>query len=277
MGQYSPLVTNHGRQCFCESLERQKRLLVCGDGSVVVWGHAENGGDAAAVQHRLKNVEKIQSTTEAYAAILADGSVVTWGQDDTGGDSRDVQHQLKNVQCIQASSGAFAAILADRSVVNWGSPVDGGDSSAVQQQLINVREIQASFSAFAAIRFDGSVVTWGHARSGGRSVHVQDELMDVRGCLSTEHGFIAMCDSSIVSWGDRGSSNEKLEARKKVKQIQASEHAVAATLEDGSVQVWPADTIEDKADQLQNVQHIQAAVARGFAAILADGTGRLGP
>ena len=57
-----------------------------------------------------------------------------------------------------------------------------------------------------------------------------------------------------------------------MKQIQASEHAVAAILEDGSVQVWPADAIEDKADQLQNVQHIQAAVARGFAAILADGT-----
>ena len=136
--------------------------------------------------------------------------------------------------------------------------------------LLNVREIQASFSAFAAIRFDGSVVTWGHARSGGRSAHVQDHLTEVRSCLSTEHGFLAMCDSSIVCWGDRG-SNEKLEARKKVKQIQASDDALAAILDDGSVQCWPSNVAAPH-DQLQNVQHIAACPGGGFAAILSDGT-----
>ena len=81
------------------------------------WGHAAYGGVSSAVQDQLKNVQQIQTSLRAFAAILADGSVVSWGNADYGGDSSAMQGQLKNVRKIQASEHAFAAILADGSVV----------------------------------------------------------------------------------------------------------------------------------------------------------------
>ena len=137
----------------CHSL----RWLCCD-----TWGDVHHGpGDSGAVQHQLKNVQQIQATNSAFAAILGDGSVVTWGDVRRGGDSRTVQHQLKNVQQIQACGFAFAAILGDGFVVTWGGGVlFGGNFLAVQDQLKNVQQIQATTSAFAAILGDGSVVTW---------------------------------------------------------------------------------------------------------------------
>ena len=73
------------------------------------------------MQHQLKNVQQIQATRRAFAAILGDGSVMTWGDTRELGDSSAVQHQLKNVQQIQAGYGASAAILSDGSVVTWGA------------------------------------------------------------------------------------------------------------------------------------------------------------
>ena len=71
------------------------------------------GGDSSEVQDQLRNVQQIQATGRAFAAILADGSVVTWGNDNEkdGGCSREVQDQLQNVEQIQATECAFAAIL----------------------------------------------------------------------------------------------------------------------------------------------------------------------
>ena len=117
------------------------------DGSVVTWGHADDGGDSSAVQDQLKGVLQIQATVAAFAAILEDGSVVTWGDADYGGDSSTVQDQLKGVQQIQATEEAFAAILADGSAVSWGDAGSSGDSSAVQDQLKGVRQIQATRGA----------------------------------------------------------------------------------------------------------------------------------
>ena len=107
-----------------------------------------------------ENVQQIQATGCAFAAILRDGSVVTWVAAETGGDSSAVRDQLQNVQQIQAARFAFAAILGDGSVVTWGHAGTGGDSSAVRDQLQNVQQIQATEEAFAAICGDGSVVTW---------------------------------------------------------------------------------------------------------------------
>ena len=75
------------------------------------WGHACSGVYSRAVRDQLKNVQQIQATLFAFAAILEDGSVVTWDDFDYGGEHVAVQDQLKNVQQIQASKQAFAAIL----------------------------------------------------------------------------------------------------------------------------------------------------------------------
>ena len=48
------------------------------DGSAVTWGDADYGGDSVAVQQELKEVQDIQATLAAFAAILSNGSVATW-------------------------------------------------------------------------------------------------------------------------------------------------------------------------------------------------------
>ena len=77
------------------------------------------GGDSSAVQRQLKNVQQIQATRGAFAAILGDGSVVTWGGVPSGGDSRAVQGELINVKQIQATDFACAAMLDCGSIVTW--------------------------------------------------------------------------------------------------------------------------------------------------------------
>ena len=59
---------------------------------------ADYGGDCSAVQDQLRDVQQIQASYGAFAAILGDGSVVTWGNADHGGDSGAVQNQLRDLQ-----------------------------------------------------------------------------------------------------------------------------------------------------------------------------------
>ena len=182
--------------------------------------------DSSAVPDKLKGVQQIQATEEAFAAILEDGSAITWGNANFGGDSSAVQDQLKGVQQIKATFyGAFAAILQDGSVVTWGHPDHGGDSSAVQDQLKGVQQIQATEEAFAAILQDGSVVTWGGADFGGDSSAVQDQLKGVQQIQATEEAFAAILqDGSVVTWGGAdfgGDSSAVQDQLKGVQQIQA--------------------------------------------------------
>ena len=53
---------------------------------MVTWGDADSGADSSAVQDQLRNVQQIQASGAAFAAIIGDGSVVTWGgaDDDAG-------------------------------------------------------------------------------------------------------------------------------------------------------------------------------------------------
>ena len=177
-------------------------LWCSGGNQVVAWGNPDFGGDCSAVKDQLRDVQQIQATHLAFAAILADGSVVSWGNAYYGGDCSAVQDQLRNVQQIQATSGAFAAILADGSVVSWGHPYYGDDCSAVQDQLRNVQQIQATSGAFAAILADGSVVSWGGPGFGGDCSAVQDQLRNVQQIQATHLAFAAiLADGSVVSWG----------------------------------------------------------------------------
>ena len=45
--------------------------VILGDGSVVTWGDAWDGGDSSAVQDKLKKVQHIQACHDAFAAFLA--------------------------------------------------------------------------------------------------------------------------------------------------------------------------------------------------------------
>ena len=252
-------------------------LWCCGGDRIVTWGRPQGGGDSTGVKDQLKNVEQIQGTEGAFAAILADRSVVTWGYPGIGGDSTGVQDKLKNVEQIQGTRGAFAAILADRSVVTWGNAEIGGDSSGVQDQLKNVEQIQGTRGAFAAILADRSVVTWGNASWGGDSTGVKDQLKNVEQIQGTDGAFAAiLADRSVVTWGHAslgGDSSGVQDQLKNVEQIQGIRGAFAAILADRSVVTWGTaswggDSTGVK-DQLKNVEQIQGTDG-AFAAILAD-------
>ena len=75
------------------------------------YGHRDDGGDSSGVQDQLRNVQQIQATQRAFAAILANISVVTWGNPECGGESSGVQDRIKNVQQVQATDRAFVASL----------------------------------------------------------------------------------------------------------------------------------------------------------------------
>ena len=68
-----------------------------GSDRVLAWGDPQIRGDSSVIQEQLRKVQQIQTTLEAFAAILTDGSVVTWGEQDAGGDSSAVRDQLRNV------------------------------------------------------------------------------------------------------------------------------------------------------------------------------------
>ena len=46
-------------------------------------------------EEQLRNVERVQATSSAFAALLEDGSVVTWGDPGFGGDSSAVRKMCK--------------------------------------------------------------------------------------------------------------------------------------------------------------------------------------
>eukprot|EP00439_Symbiodinium_sp_Y106_P019813 s1668_g2.t1 len=269
--------------------------VLFGDGSVVSCGDARDGGDSSAIQNQLRDVQQIQAsdhafaailgsvqqiqaTYGAFAAILGDGSVVTWGNAYAGGDSSTVQDQLRDVQQIQASMSAFAAILHDGFVVTWGDAFFGRDSSAIQNRLRDVQQIQASDHAFAAILGDGSVVTWGNAYAGGDSSAVQDQLRDVQQIQACTDAFAAILgDGSVVTWGNAdygGDSSTVQDQLRDVQQIQASSCAFAAILGDGSVVTWGSAGYGSDSnvlqDRLRDVQQIQASMG-AFAATFSGG------
>ena len=89
------MLTLHVSQVQLKATRRGKDSAVAT--FAALWGDAARGGDSSAVQEQLKNVQQIQASSGAFAAILGDGSVVTWGHADYGGDSSAVQDQLRNV------------------------------------------------------------------------------------------------------------------------------------------------------------------------------------
>ncbi|OLQ09557.1 putative E3 ubiquitin-protein ligase HERC1 [Symbiodinium microadriaticum] len=267
----------------------QAFAAICGDGSVVTWGNAGFGGDSNVVQdaltnvvqiqHELQNVEQIQATVSAFAAIRQDGSVVTWGDDEAGGDSSLVQAQLRTVQCIQATEAAFAAIKKDGSVVTWGLDDSGGDSSSVQAQLWKVKHIQACGVGFAAILENGTVVCWGAEDILGitptsQLVNVQSigSQVNVQSIQASQLAFAAILDNGqVVTWGDRGGSSSRVQHQlQNVKEIHATDHLFAALLENGSVVTWNYNSPKPL-PQLRNVLQIQAG-RHSFAALKSDGS-----
>ena len=256
-------------------------MCCTGGDRIVTWGAADLGGDSSEIQDQLRvgQIQDVQTTGSAFAAILRDGYVIlrdgyviTWGAENFGGDSSLVQDRLKSVQEIQAANRAFAAILANGSVVTWGDPWCGGDMSAVQDQLKNVKQIQATNFAFAAISQDGSVVTWGDLEGGGDSSDVQHQLKGVEQIQATNSAFAAiLTDGSVVTWGRQshgGDSSAVQDQLKSVKQVQATECAFAA-IRDLPTTSTSLSRARDSFSMAKRWQGRQACVGRPSVAMLA--------
>ena len=85
---------------------------------------------------------------------------------------------------------------------------------------------------------DSTIVTWGDAYHGGDSSAVRDQLKGVQQIQGTDHAFAAILeDGSVVTWGFEGLRRDTSvpDQLKGVQQIQGTDDAFAAILEDGSV------------------------------------------
>lgn len=169
--------------------------LFLSNGACVSWGESSSASDAQ-IAHLLKNVDQIQTTTRAFAAVLEDGKVITWGDPPYGGDITSVEalqrSQRSQVRKIQATDAAFAALTADATVVAWGDPKFGGDARKVQDELVDVQEIQSTSGAFAALLGNGTVVAWGAPDLGGNCSRVEHHLKSIRAIQSSSGAFAAI-------------------------------------------------------------------------------------
>ncbi|CAJ1441744.1 unnamed protein product [Effrenium voratum] len=237
----------------------------CAEANVVTWGFIRDA--------RRLDVQAIQCSDAAFAALSADGAVTTWGDPRCGGDSSAVQ-PLHRVRALQSSAGAFAALDLDGRAVAWGDPGSGGrgETSAA------VRCLAASRRAFAALRLDGAVEAWGDAEMGGDCQVVRDQLVNVCQIAATDGAFAAIrSDGTVVTWGhgEAGDCGEVQDRLQEVQSIQANCTAFAAIRQDGQVVTWGAKSdggIVDGAVQarLREVRAIQATLF-AFAALRADG------
>eukprot|EP00435_Cladocopium_sp_Y103_P022051 s1828_g5.t1 len=177
----------------------------------------------------LRDVTKIQASARAFAALRSDGHVVAWGDASCGGDTGPVARQLYDVLEIASSPRAFTALRADGVAIPWGDPSSGGDSDS---ELCGVKAIQATSRAFAAIKRDGSVVTWGHSSCGGDSSCVSHQLWGVREVQSSTRAFAALRrDGQVVAWGSRDFGGDAAAVQGmlyNVQVIQSSRNAFAA-------------------------------------------------
>ena len=80
------------------------------------------------------------------------------------------------------------------------------------------------------------MVVWGDPDCGGDSSEVQDQLVNVKQLQATGHAFAAiLADGSVVTWGhpDYGGDSSAVHRELRVQQIQATGGAFAAILADG--------------------------------------------
>ena len=121
------------------------------DGTVVTWGHPEQGGDSTAVRDQLREVKSLAASDKAFAALLASGGVVTWGDACDGGDCEMVRDELTGVTKIAGTCCAFAALLDNGRVVQWGDHF--ADTGSIRDELKCIQDICGlrTRAAFAAL------------------------------------------------------------------------------------------------------------------------------
>ena len=259
---------------------------LCTNGSVRVWGDADNGGlmPPAAMQAvaAAGGATQVLSTSYAMAAVLKGGSVVTWGDATNGGNSETVAADLVTVEKLYSNRNAFTAVKVDGTGLAWGKASWGGDMSRVKSFLTKVKAVYQRDNYFLAMRDEAeSLVEW-----GGSALNVEKKLTsvgysDIKKVAGSSSAFAVLLNSGTVSaWGlatkggDTSSVAAALTAGAPWTDIIGSDSGFAVTNANGAVVTWssPTSSIDYStvaASLTADVQFVRSN-GGGFAAVKKD-------
>ena len=219
------------------------------DGSLVVWGNGNYGGDATWLESELgglgstSRVSAVFSTRMAFAALRADGRVITWGKSSSeAGDSSSVSGELAGgISTMVASNTAFAALNSSGGLVTWGYHDSHGDIYLHDNPVTSgVSRIFANFSAFAALKTDGSVVSWGWGVDANTTIGAEELASGVTDIVGSPRGhqFAALkSDGSVITWGFQ-TKITTFGSGSNISKIFANKSAFVALKNDGTLVAW---------------------------------------
>ena len=94
---------------------------ICDDSTVVSWGSNKHGGDSSHLKDQLRDIQCIQTSARAFAALTSRGRVLSWGMQSEFQEvlipPEQGSHEITE---IQSNEHSFAAITKDGSVITWG-------------------------------------------------------------------------------------------------------------------------------------------------------------
>ena len=254
------------------------------DGSLVVWGAADNGASYAVLTNNVSvpsnnltsDVVDIVGNELAYAAIKSNGSVVIWGRIGYGGNNNTGVDLTNVVDVYPATSVySFAALKSNGSVVYWGNTTGGGTITSIPTGLSGVVLIYSNGGSFAALKTNGSIVTWGANTYGGDSSSISSSLISgVVAVYSMNSAYAALKNNgSLVIWGSAtyGGTSPGTSVNTDVIHVFPTAYSAVALKTDSSIVHWGNSSYTGTAPSLTNVVTLCANVY-AFAALKSDGT-----
>ena len=261
------------------------------DGSVVVWGNAQQGASYAVLTENVSvpsnsltsGVVDIVGNEIAYAAIKSDGSVVIWGRITYGGNNNTGVNLTDVIDVYPTSTvHSFAALKSNGSVVSWGNINGGGSTTtpvnAASSLTSGVVLIYSNGGSYAALKTNGSIVTWGSTTYGGSTtspVNVASSLTaDVVAVYSMNSAYAALkSNGSLVIWGSStyGGTSPGTSVNTGVIHVFTTAYSAVALKTDSSIVHWGNSDYTGTAPSLTNVVTLCANLY-AFAALKSDGT-----
>ena len=190
---------------------------------MVCWCRADHGGSSRLVQERLKNVQQIQASHGAFAAILRDGSVVTWGDANSGATA--VRCRISCEMCSR--SKRLVGHLLQSWVMDLSSP--GAMPTAMVYRISC--EMCSRSKLLIAILLQSCVMD---LLSPGVVAAAVRYRISCEMCSRSKLLVMHLLHSSVMDLSSPGIRAVRDQLRD-VQQIQASNDAFAAILDDGSV------------------------------------------
>jgi hypothetical protein len=156
------------------------------DGTGVVWGRGEFGGDASSGPPTRTNSTVVDLTNldpssmscgeKMCGAVKTDGTGIVWGDPDRASDwSMTIANppeqgsDFTNLVPSSMTCGFFAcaAVKVDGTAVAWGHASYGGDTQGKDVTGLIPSTLTCGGKACGAMKSDGTIVLWGHEDRGG--------------------------------------------------------------------------------------------------------------